>query len=143
MSISEDKLFASEVVPYKILVLCIGNTCRSVVYESLFNKINKKPNMKIYSAGIRASGKKPSKKTLKVLLINKIPVNKNKISTKIEELKDNRYDEVILLDNTIVFNSLDLIAKKVKRYNLEDPYAKNLKAYKKTYKEIKKILINV
>ena len=66
MSMSEDELFASPVSTYKILVLCVGNTCRSIMYHSILKEQNR-PNIEVFSAGFKAKKDSISEFTNQIL----------------------------------------------------------------------------
>lgn len=130
MSLNEDLLFDSEVITYKVLIVCLGNTCRSIIYHSLLSNLNK-ANYEIFSAGINSKNEEISEFTKKVLNENNIPIVKEK-SNNIKEYKDISFDKIIVLDKTI--KASDLMKTKIIIYDLyDDPHNKNYNDYQNVF----------
>lgn len=138
MSKSEDELFSSSVVSYKVLILCKGNTCRSIVFHSIADSL-KKANHEYFSAGINVIQEEIEENTIKAL--SKIIVEPIKTKTnKLSDYEDSEliFDEVILLDNSIDKKMLkNLQYRKITEMFLEDPYGKNLNDYIEVAKKIR------
>jgi len=122
----------------KVLVMCTGNSCRSIIGEALINKEVK--GVKAYSCGVAPTGK----------------VNPN--AKKILELKetwDDTYyskhlDEVIDIDFDLVVTVCDhareacpTFPKSVKTIHVgfDDPDGKGFEAFEETYKLIQNELL--
>jgi len=142
MSKSEDELFNSSVVPYRILILCVGNTCRSIMYEAIL-KNQKRANVVIESAGFKAKEDYISENTKRILKENGLPLY-NKKPTNIEEInKDITYDEVVILDSKYNQDNLnELKYRKVITHSVFDPEGENFETYEEVFKEIKSIIEN-
>ena len=136
MSKSEDILFNSEVVPYRILVLCVGNTCRSIIYESIL-KERRRVNIEITSAGFKSKKREVSKNTKTILKEKEVKLSKER-SQNIEEIrKDINYDEVIILDKR--YSEKDIKGIKYNRlfiFDILDPFGKEEETYREVYQEI-------
>ena len=124
----------------KVLILCTGNSCRSIMAEALINKyIN---GVKAYSSGVKSS--------LHVN-INAINVLKQEgawddsyHSKNIDELCDIEFDLVITVcDNAKENCPLFCENIKVLHVGFEDPDGKDVKEFKKTMKQIKDELLPV
>ncbi len=124
----------------KVLILCTGNSCRSIMAEALINK---------YIDGIKAysSGVKPSLH----VNINAIKVlkeeeawNENYHSKNINELCDIEFDLVITVcDNAKEHCPLFCENTKVLHVGFENPDGKDFKEFKKIMQDIKNELLPV
>jgi len=122
----------------KVLVMCTGNSCRSIIGEALINA--KLDGIKAYSCGVAPSGKvNPNAK--KVLEQNGIWN---------ESYYSKHLDEVINIDFDLVVTVCDhaketcpMFPKPVKKIHIgfEDPDGKDYEAFIKTYKEIEEVLL--
>ncbi|SHO81016.1 Arsenate reductase [hydrothermal vent metagenome] len=122
----------------KVLVMCTGNSCRSIIGEALINA--KLDGVEALSCGVAPSGKvNPNAK--KVLEENNI-------------WSDNYYskhlDEVIEIDFDLVVTVCDnaketcpMFPKPVKKIHIgfEDPDGKEFDAFIDTYREIEEVLL--
>lgn len=122
----------------KVLVMCTGNSCRSIIGEALINA--KLDGVEALSCGVAPSGKvNPNAK--KVLEENNI-------------WSDNYYskhlDEVIEIDFDLVVTVCDnaketcpMFPKPVKKIHIgfEDPDGKDYEAFIDTYREIEEVLL--
>ena len=127
MSQSEDELFNSSVVPYKILVLCVGNTCRSIMYQSMYEQMyntkqfKNKYNTVIYSGGFEVKEDNFSDESLSILKANDIPLSKQSPNSYLD-YKDIHFDEIILLDEKYNKDDLkDFSYKNLKTQHVRDP----------------------
>ena len=124
----------------KILVLCTGNSCRSIIAEAVINKYI--PNVKAMSAGVKASGKvNPNAK--KVLEKNLLWSDEYHSKT-LDKVIDEEFDLVITVcDNA--YKSCPVFPKQTKVIHVgyEDPDGKDFSAFEKTLKLIKMELIPI
>ncbi len=125
----------------KVLILCTGNSCRSIMGEALINKYLKGNNIIAYSAGSRPSGR-VNKNAVKVLKEEKA-WDKRYYSKSIDEVsKDKTFDLVVTVcDNAK--ESCPMFGKNVKTVHIgfEDPDGKSYKEFVKTKEMIKKRLL--
>jgi len=117
-----------------VLILCTGNSCRSIIAEALINK--KLDGIQAYSSGVKASGKvNPNAK--KILQDNDC-WNENYHSKVIEDVMDIEYDLVVTVcDNAN--ESCPVFPKntKVIHIGFEDPDGKEFEEFEKTFEQIK------
>jgi len=120
----------------KVLILCTGNSCRSIIAEAILNA----NGIEAYSSGVKASGKvNPNAK--KVLEENGIWKSEYH-SKKLDEIMDIDFDLVVTVcDNAK--ETCPVFPKKTKNIHIpfEDPDGKEYSEFVKTYEEIKKILL--
>ena len=122
----------------KVLVLCTGNSCRSIIAEALINA--KLEGVEAKSAGVKASGKvNPNAK--KVLEANGIWRDSYHSKT-IDEVIDEDFDLVVTVcDNAKESCPVFPKAVKVVHIGFEDPDGKDYSEFEKTYKEIEERLL--
>ena len=122
----------------KVLVLCTGNSCRSIIAEALINKYIK--GVTAYSSGVKPSGK--------------VNPNAKKVLQE-HEAWDERYHSKTLdtldgIDFDLVVTVCDhaketcpIFAKPVEKIHVgfEDPDGKGYEAFIDTYQEIKETLL--
>jgi len=124
----------------KVLILCTGNSCRSIIAEALINKnLN---NMKAYSAGVNPKGK-VNPNAEKVLRQEDAWQDEYHSKT-IEELESIEFDLVI----TVCDNAREVcpvFPKKVEviHVGFEDPEGKSFEAFELTLQEIKEKLLPI
>ena len=127
----------------KVLILCTGNSCRSIIGEAVINKELNSQGIKAFSAGSNPSGRvNPNAK--KILEANNVWSN-NYYSKTIEEV-DNQapFDLVVTVcDNAKEACPMYSSAKKQLHLGFEDPDGKSYKAFEDTYALIKEQLINL
>ncbi len=126
----------------KVLVLCTGNSCRSIIAEGLINKYLNKYEIFAYSAGSSPSGK--VNPNAKKVLIEENAWDDSYTSKKIDEIIDIDFDLVI----TVCDNAKEecpVFPKKTKVIHipLEDPDKKPYDAFLKTKELIKKRVLPV
>jgi len=139
---NEDRLFFSlmkEPEIQKILIVCHGNTCRSIIAEAILLK--NKPKYEIYSVGTKAKGEEISKNTKKVLFENNLYSTK-KYAEHIDKIKNIRFNRVLILDDDIEINQ-NIKRNFTHKRMVQDPYGKELEVYRKVFQEIKEILENI
>ena len=122
----------------KILILCTGNSCRSIIAEALVNA--KLDGIKAYSSGVKASGRvNPNAK--KVLQDNGIWK---------DEYHSKTLDSVIDIDFDLVVTVCDhaketcpMFPKVVKKIHIgfSDPDGEDYEEFIKTYNEIEEKLL--
>jgi len=122
----------------KVLIMCTGNSCRSIIGEALINK--ELSGIRAYSCGVAPSGK--------------VNVNAKKILDQ-NNAWDNKYyskhlDEVINIDFDLVVTvcshaneTCPTFPKNVNKIHVgfEDPDGKDFDAFTDTYNEIKEVLL--
>jgi arsenate reductase len=123
-----------------VLILCTGNSCRSIIAEALVNKELDKYDIKAYSSGVKASGKiNPNAK--KVLQDNNC-WKEEYHSKAIEDIINIDYDLIVTVcDNAK--ESCPVFPKKSKVIHIgfDDPDGKDYSEFIKTYQLIKDNLI--
>jgi len=122
----------------KVLVMCTGNSCRSIIGEALINA--KLDGIKAYSCGVAPSGKvNPNAK--KVLEQNGI-WDDSYYSKHLDEVIDIDFDLVVTVCDHAK-ETCPMFPKPVKKIHVgfEDPDGKDYEAFIKTYKEIEEILL--
>ena len=122
----------------KVLVMCRGNSCRSIIGEALINA--KLDGVNAYSCGVAPSGKvNPNAKKV----LEKNGIWKDKYHSK-------NLDEVIDIDFDLVVTVCDhaketcpMFPKAIKKIHVGfiDPDGKEFDAFVKTYEEIEKVLL--
>lgn len=122
----------------KVLVLCTGNSCRSIIAEALIN--SKLDGVIANSSGVKAS--KEVNPNAKKLLEEKGIYRAEYHSKTIDKVIDNEYDLVITVcDNAK--KSCPSFPKKTKTIHMgfEDPDGKDFEAFVKTYEDIENRLL--
>ncbi len=122
----------------KVLVMCTGNSCRSIIGEALINA--KLDGVQAYSCGVAPSGRvNPNAK--KILEENDIWSDAYH-SKHLDSLLDIDFDLVVTVcDNAN--ETCPMFPKKTKviHVGFEDPDGKEFDAFVETYKEIEEILL--
>ena len=118
----------------KVLVLCTGNSCRSIIAEGLINKYLE--GVKAYSAGVNPSGK--VNENAKKVLIKEDAWDENYHSKDIDEIMDIDFDLVV----TVCDNAKETcpnFPKPVKTIHIgfADPDGKDYSEFEKLVKEMK------
>ena len=124
----------------KVLILCTGNSCRSIIAEALINaELN---GISAESSGVKASGRvnPNAKKVLEEAGIWRESYHSKTLDTVIE----NNYDLVV----TVCGNAQEtcpMFPKPVKTIHIgfEDPDGKAFEAFKETFTEIKNELLPI
>ncbi len=122
----------------KVLILCTGNSCRSIIAEALINA--KLEGISSDSSGVKASGR--VNPNAKKLLEQKGIWKEDYHSKTIDKVIDNDYDLVV----TVCGNAKETCpvfpkAVKVVHIGFEDPDGKGFEEFERTYKEIEDILL--
>lgn len=118
----------------KVLILCTGNSCRSIIAEAVLNKYL--DGVDAESSGVKASGKvNPNAK--KVLEADGSWDDKYHSKT-IDKVMDTEFDLVVTVcDNAMESCPVFPKQTKVIHVGYEDPDGKNYSAFEKTLKLIK------
>ena len=118
----------------KVLILCTGNSCRSIIAEAVLNKYL--DGVDAQSSGVKASGKvNPNAK--KILQDNNLWDDKYHSKT-IDKVMNTEFDLVVTVcDNAM--ESCPIFPKdtRVIHVGYEDPDGKNFSAFEKILKLIK------
>jgi len=122
----------------KVLILCTGNSCRSIIAEAVLNKYVK--GVEAYSSGVKASGK--VNPNAKEVLIKDGSWDEKYHSKTIDKVMDIDFDLVVTVcDNAKESCPVFPGHTKVIHVGYEDPDGKNYSAFLKTLKLIKMELI--
>ncbi|MCO4844417.1 MAG: arsenate reductase ArsC [Sulfurovum sp.] len=122
----------------KVLILCTGNSCRSIIAEALINA--ELEGISAESSGVKASGRvnPNAKKVLEEAGIWKDTYHSKTLDTVI----DNDYDLVVTVCGHAQ-ETCPMFPKPVKAIHVgfDDPDGKAFVAFEETLKEIKAILL--
>jgi len=124
----------------KVLVLCTGNSCRSIIGEAVLNQYLS--GVKAYSAGVKASGK--VNPHAKKVLQNDGSWDEKYHSKTLDKVLDIEFDLVVTVcDNAQENCPIFPKDTKVIHVGYEDPDGKEFGAFEKTLKLIKMELIPI
>ena len=122
----------------KVLVMCTGNSCRSIIGEALINA--KLEGVEAYSCGVAPSGKvnPNAKKVLEANAIWKDSYHSKHLDAVINE----DFDLVVTVCDH-AHETCPMFPKPVKKIHVsfEDPDGKTYEAFEETYKEIEAVLL--
>jgi len=122
----------------KVLILCTGNSCRSIIAEALIN--SKLDGISSDSSGVKASGK--VNPNAQKLLEQKGIWKEEYHSKTIDKVIDNDYDLVVTVcDHANETCPMFPKSTKVIHVSFEDPDGKGFDAFENTYAEIEEILL--
>ncbi|MCF6205504.1 MAG: arsenate reductase ArsC [Sulfurovum sp.] len=122
----------------KVLILCTGNSCRSIIAQALVNA--KLEGVEAESSGVRASGKvNPNAQRV---LEEKGIWQTHYHSKTLETVIDNDYDLVVTVCDHAK-ESCPVFPKPIKTIHVgfEDPDGKDFEAFETTYAEIEEVLL--
>ena len=122
----------------KVLILCTGNSCRSIIAEALINaKLN---GISAESSGVKASGR--VNPNTKKLLEQKGIWQERYHSKTIDKVINNDYDLVVTVCDH-ANETCPTFPKAVKTVHIgfEDPDGKAFKAFEEIYNEIEAVLL--
>jgi len=127
----------------KVLILCTGNSCRSIIGEAVINKELGNKGIKAFSAGSKPTGK-VNPNAIKVLKANSA-WNSSYYSKSIDEIdKYAPFDLVITVcDNAKEACPMYHGAKKQLHLGFKDPDGKDYKSFEDTYNLIKEQLVDL
>ncbi len=122
----------------KVLILCTGNSCRSIIAEALVNA--KLEGIEARSAGVRASGR-VNPNARKVLEAHGIWEDRYHSKT-LESVIDDDFDLVVTVCDHAK-ETCPIFPKPVPKMHVgfEDPDGKPYEAFEETYKQIETILL--
>ena len=133
---NEDNLFFNPIATEDILIICKGNTCRSIICQSILMKKRKHSN--IFSAGTNVCQTNIEKETINLLKNKNIKISKKETES-ISKFKDKSFDKIIILDKNIDKNNLPEYGELIV-YHITDPYKENEKIYLNVFNEIETFL---
>ena len=124
----------------KVLILCTGNSCRSIIAEAVLNRYLS--GVVAYSSGVKASGK-VNPNAIKILKREGIWEERYHSKT-LDKVIDIEFDLVITVCDNAMENC-PIFPKEVKVIHVgyEDPDGKNFSAFERTLKDIKMELIPI
>ncbi len=122
----------------KVLILCTGNSCRSIIAEALINA--ELEGIDAESSGVKASGR--VNPNAKKLLEQKGIWRDEYHSKTLDTVINNEYDLVVTVCDH-AHETCPIFPKPVKTIHVgfEDPDGKGFEAFEETFKEIKEILL--
>ncbi len=122
----------------KVLILCTGNSCRSIIAEALINA--ELDDIRAESSGVKASGRvNPNAKKV----LEREGIWKDTYHSKIlDTVIDNDYDLVVTVCGHAQ-ETCPAFPKPVKTIHVgfEDPDGKAFEAFEETLKEIREVLL--
>jgi len=122
----------------KVLVLCTGNSCRSIIAEALINA--KLEGVSADSGGVKANGKvNPNAKKL----LEEKGIWKDEYHSKtLDSIIDNHYDLVVTVCDHAK-ESCPIFPRPTPKIHVgfEDPDGKGFKAFRKIYEEMEAFLL--
>ncbi|MEA2028589.1 MAG: arsenate reductase ArsC [Campylobacterota bacterium] len=122
----------------KVLILCTGNSCRSIIAEALINA--KLEDIHADSSGVRASGKvNPNAQKL----LEEKGIWREEYHSKIlDEVIDNDYDLIVTVCDH-ANETCPMFPKPAPKIHVgfEDPDGKGYEAFIDTYDEIEELLL--
>ena len=124
----------------KVLILCTGNSCRSIIAEALINKYLN--NVIAYSAGVKATGKVNSN-AIKVLK-EEDAWKDEYFSKTLDKIIDINFDLVVTVCSNAEENC-PIFPKKTEviHVGFEDPDGKEFKKFEEIFQEIKRKLLPI
>lgn len=122
----------------KVLILCTGNSCRSIIAEALINA--KLEGISADSSGVKASGR--VNPNAQELLTQKGIWQSKYHSKTLETVIENHYDLVVTVCDH-ANETCPMFPNKVEKIHVgfEDPDGKGFEAFEDTYKEIEEVLL--
>ena len=139
-----------------VLMVCLGNICRSPLAQGVFENMSKKFNVKVDSAGVANyhTGYPPDKRSIYVAQKNGIDISTQK-ARQIKAKDFSNFDYIFVMDKQNFYDIKDLISyHKVNSvvqllndpFEIEDPYYGNDEGfeivYDKIYQGCKRVIDN-
>tara|TARA_B100001027_G_C16240553_1_gene319168 strand:- start:281 stop:724 length:444 start_codon:yes stop_codon:yes gene_type:complete len=142
--------------PGDVLMVCLGNICRSPLAQGVFESMSKKFNIRIDSAGVANyhAGRGPDERSVYIAQKNGIDISKQKArQIKTKDFNNFKYIFVMDKQNFYDVNELKLYHKTNSiiqllndPFEIEDPYYGDYKGfeivYNKIYQGCKRVLNN-
>lgn len=122
----------------KVLILCTGNSCRSIIAEALIDSELK--GVEAESSGIKASGRVNS--NAKKVLVNEGIWRDSYHSKTLDTVIDKDYDLIVTVCGH-AHETCPMFPRAIRTIHVgfEDPDGKDLDAFQKTLQEIRKVLL--
>ncbi|MBP7741970.1 MAG: arsenate reductase ArsC [Aliarcobacter sp.] len=122
----------------RVLILCTGNSCRSIIAEALINA--KLEGISAHSSGVKASGR--VNPNAKKLLEQKGIWKEEYHSKTLDSVIENDYDLIVTVCDH-ANETCPMFPKPIRKIHVgfEDPDGKGFEAFQDTYKEIEKVLL--
>lgn len=122
----------------RVLILCTGNSCRSIIAEALINA--KLDGITADSSGVKASGR--VNPNAKKLLEEKGIWKEEYHSKTLETVIENDYDLIVTVCDH-ANETCPMFPKPIPKIHVgfEDPDGKGFEAFEETYKEIEEVLL--
>lgn len=122
----------------KVLILCTGNSCRSIIAEALINA--KLDGIEAQSSGVRASGK--VNPNAQELLTQKGIWKQQYHSKVIDEVIETEFDLIVTVCDH-ANETCPMFPKPAPKIHVgfEDPDGKGFEAFEECYKQIEEILL--
>ena len=142
--------------PGDVLMVCLGNICRSPLAQGVFENMSKKFNVKVDSAGVANyhTGYPPDKRSIYVAQKNGVDISTQK-ARQIRAKDFNNFDYIFVMDKQNFYDIKELISyHKVDSvvqllndpFEIEDPYYGNDEGfeivYDKIYQGCKRVIDN-
>jgi len=137
---SEDILFYNPISTRKILIVCKGNTCRSIMFHTIMEE-NKGVNSELFSAGVEVSSEIIEENTRITLNNNKLKPIKT-TTNKIKEYRNFFFDDVIVMESTILIPDY-IKYKRIIKLDIEVPFEKDISFYEKVFLKMKKEITRI
>jgi arsenate reductase len=117
-----------------VLILCTGNSCRSIIAEALIN--SQLENIRAYSSGVNPSGR--INPNAKKVLESHNEWNESYHSKTLDTLEDIKFDLLVTVCDHAK-ESCPTFSKSIPTIHIgfDDPEGQEYKAFEVTYKEIK------
>ena len=122
----------------KVLILCTGNSCRSIIAEAIINA--QLDGIEADSSGVKASGRvNPNAEKL----LKEKSIWKDEYHSKVlDEVIDNNYDLIVTVCDH-ANETCPMFPKPAPKIHVgfEDPDGKGYEAFEETYREIEETLL--
>ena len=122
----------------RVLILCTGNSCRSIIAEALINA--KLEGISADSSGVKVSGR--VNPNAKKLLEQKGIWKEEYHSKTLDSVIENDYDLIVTVCDH-ANETCPMFPKPIRKIHVgfEDPDGKGFEAFQDTYKEIEEVLL--
>ena len=142
--------------PGDVLMVCLGNICRSPLAQGVFENMSKKFNVKVDSAGVANyhAGYPPDKRSINIAQKNGVDISTQK-ARQIKVKDFNNFDYIFVMDKQNFYDIKELTSyHKVNSivqllndpFEIEDPYYGNDEGfeivYDKIYQGCKRVIDN-